>query len=143
MRYVRILCLMLVGVFLLPMLAFAQDTLAAASSTVDTLLRPTPLDQGFNFASGILAILIPVITGYLTKFLVNVMKNVDAFGESNPLIKQLASFVIAFILSWIAGHFGSTDVSVILNTVIGGALAQVFYNGKKISEVAAPVARST
>lgn len=139
MRYVRMLMVLIAGIFLLPMLSFAQDT---ASSTPDTLVRPTPLLLGFSFASGLIAILIPIITGYLTKFLVNVMKKVDAFGAANPLVKQLTTFVIAFALSWMAGKFGTTDVSVILNTVIGGALAQLFYNGQKIAAVTPP-ARST
>lgn len=133
MRYIKILMLIIAGFFLLPMLAAAQDTIASSTQ------RVALVDRGFDFLTGLLAILIPILTGYITKALVNVMKNVDAFSAANPLIKQLSTFVISFLLSLIAGFFGSTDVSVILNTVIGGALAQVFYNGKKISLLSTPV----
>jgi hypothetical protein len=61
------------------------------------------------------------------------LKRVDAFAAANPLIKQLAAFAISFILSWIAGYFGTGTVGIVLNTIIGGALAQVFYNGKKLA----------
>jgi hypothetical protein len=130
MRYVRVLMFMLVGFFLLPMLAFAQDTLATTRSVF--------VDTGADLLTGLLAIAIPILTGYLVKALVNVMKRVDAFAVANPLIKQLAAFAISFILSWIASYFGTSTVGIVLNTVIGGALAQVFYNGKKLAALSAP-----
>lgn len=128
MRYVRILMLLIVGFFLLPMLALAQDTLQ----------RVAYVDRSIDLLTGLIALLTPILTGYVTKALVNVFKGFDAFAAANPLIKQAMTFVIAFALSWIAGHFGNASVGVILNTVIGGALAQVFYNGKKISALSAP-----
>jgi TctA family transporter len=81
----------------------------------------------------ILAILVPILTGYITKFLTNLLKVVSAFSASRPVVKQLMTFVISGILSIITFYFHTTDISVILNTVLGGALAQLFYNGDKTS----------
>jgi uncharacterized membrane protein len=82
----------------------------------------------------LIAIIIPIATGYVTRFLANVMKRVDAFAASSAEAKQLTTFVIAFVLSMITNLFGTADIGVILNTLLGGALAQLFYNGKKQSE---------
>lgn len=130
MRYVRVLMLMLVGFFLLPMLALAQ--------TPDTMNQVLFVDQSLGLFGTLIAFLVPILTGYLTKGLVNVMKRLDAFKWANPLVKQLATFVISFILSWIASYFDGNTVGIVLNTVIGGALAQVFYNGKKLAALSAP-----
>jgi hypothetical protein len=124
MRYVRILMLLLVGFFLLPMLAIAQDT-----------ARSMVVDSSLNYLSGGFDLVLPILTGYVTKGLVNLLKGIDAFSGANPTVKQAATFVIAFILSYVVSLFGASAIGVILNTVIGGALAQVFYNGKKLAAV--------
>lgn len=85
----------------------------------------------------LLAILVPILTGYVTKFLTNLMKRVDAFAAANPTAKQLVTFAISFVLSLATLYFHTTDLNLILNTVLGGALAQLFYNGQKIAAVPA------
>lgn len=80
-----------------------------------------------------IAVLVPILTGYLTKFLTNLLKAVNAFAASRPLVKQLTTFVISGVISLATLYFHTADLSVILNTVLGGALAQLFYNGEKTS----------
>jgi hypothetical protein len=86
----------------------------------------------------VIAILVPIITGYITKWLTQALKKVNTFAASRPAVKQLVTFVISFLISLATTKFGTTDVSVILNTVLGGALAQLFYNGQKVSAVVVP-----
>lgn len=80
-----------------------------------------------------LAILVPILTGYITKFLTQLMKQINAFAQSRPTVKQITTFIISFLLSLATAHFGTGDLTVILNTVLGGALAQLFYNGQKVA----------
>jgi uncharacterized membrane protein len=96
-----------------------------------------PLIDDSAFTQSLVAIVIPILTGYITKWLANAMKRLDAYAASRPLVKQLSTFAIAFVLSLITNIFGVADIGVILNTIIGGGLAQVFYNGKKISQITA------
>jgi hypothetical protein len=80
-----------------------------------------------------IAVLVPIVTGYVTKWLTQLMKRVNAFAASRPTVKQLVTFAISFAISLVTAHFGTTDLNVILNTVLGGALAQLFYNGQKVA----------
>lgn len=91
--------------------------------------------DGSIVTTSLLAIIIPILTGYITKWIANFMKRIDAFAASRPLVKQLTTFAIAFVLSMITNVFGTADIGVILNTIIGGALAQVFYNGNRVSAI--------
>lgn len=81
----------------------------------------------------LLAIIIPIITAYITKALVNITKKVDAFAASRPYVKQLWSFVVAAALSLLLALFGTTDLGIILNTIIAGGLAMILHNGNKVA----------
>lgn len=103
---------------------------------INMLVAFIPVIDDSAAIQSLVAIVIPILTGYITKWLANVMKRINAFANSRPLVKQLVTFGIAFVLSMITNYFGTADIGVILNTIIGGALAQVFYNGQKVSQVA-------
>lgn len=92
-----------------------------------------------TYITSLLAILVPILTGYLTKWLTQLMKKIDAFAASRPTVKQLTTFAIAFVVSLVTFFFHTTDLNVILNTVLGGALAQLFYNGSKTPVTASKV----
>lgn len=84
-----------------------------------------------NVLASLLAILVPILTGYLTKFLTQLLKQVNAFAATRPTVKQLTTFAVSFAISLATLYFHTTDINLILNTVLGGALAQLFYNGNK------------
>ncbi|HEY5088293.1 MAG TPA: hypothetical protein VII66_13115 [Gemmatimonadaceae bacterium] len=86
-----------------------------------------------NFITVLLGLIGPVLTGYVTLAMVGLTKKIAAFDASSPIVKQVVSFIYAAIPSLAMAYFGSNSISVILNTLIGGALAQLFHNGTKVT----------
>lgn len=97
-----------------------------------------------TFLTALLAIIVPAFIGYLTKWIVDGLKKVNAFADSQPLVKQLAGLVISTGLAFIVGFFGlhlagsgidtitESDIGTVLNALVGWALAMLFHNGAKL-----------
>lgn len=134
MRYVRTLLLVIGAFFLLPLLMHAQDSVAVVRDSTATV-KQTVSVLGSGLVGVLLSVIVPILTGYITQGIVFVLKQVDAIGNSNPAIKQILSFVVAGVVSLIFAFFHTTDLALILNTLIGGALAQLFHNGQKVAQL--------
>lgn len=94
--------------------------------------------------NGLLATLIPLyVAAYATKVIVDLLKLVPAFADSQSGVKQIAGLVVSALLALGAGrlHLGlsstsldaitASDVSTVLTAVIVWALAMLIHNGAR------------
>lgn len=82
-----------------------------------------------SFLPAILAILVPVLTGLITKFCVNFTKKVDAFAQSRPWVKQAYALVVSVVVSILTAVFHTTDLMVVINALLGWVIAMVLHHG--------------
>lgn len=97
-----------------------------------------------TFLTALLAIIVPALIGYMTKWIVDGLKVVRTFADSDPLIKQVAGLVVSTALSFAVGASGlhlagsgidtitESDIGTVLNALVGWALAMLFHNGAKL-----------
>lgn len=98
-----------------------------------------------NLFALLLGVIFPLVSGYLTKWIMNGLKKVSSFVDLLPVAaKRIVVVLISSLITFVFGFFGIviTDATFAtlnepqIQALLSAAFAMIFHDGEKVKEVA-------